>query len=986
MTETTPLLLESQHNAPLHATYTPSLTSTASGGRTRTHQQARGDVNVDNRDELELPDDWVKLSDCNVFNLVHEIYRLFTDEIPIAITEEQMRDPNVVIHLNDVLRGELETTYNSPSIVYVLLLSRLQFLRERGQALASTSLCETRANYCEYFAVHMLRHQGRSVKGGAKIQQLAMARALVGGLHAFQGASEEVLERIRKNEGGTSRVYAQGAGKTNALELAILGKAKKFIKSDACQRVITAIYDGRITYSSSSFFELLPDRWKTKDIALYNVRTAPLLDHYRLRVPKYRSMIDVLSFAILFVSFLHVIIDRHSREELVHMSPSEIWFFFYALGYSLDRCAGIFEHGWSVFAMGLSAPLDILSVPIYVSAFVLRVRSVSQVDPAMSDRAYAVLSCAACLLFPRIAFTAISKNLFILSLRAMLAEFFYLMRCGFLVTVFCFLGFVFALNHLCDGAYSVTRISEWLVFIYFGLDGTGIDKSPKFDPVIGPILFISFAALSNTLLTAVLVAILSTTYSKIAQDADAENMFRKAVMTLEGVKSDSLFDYMPPVNLIAITFLWPLSHVLSERKFHSLNVLCTRVLSLPILLVIAVYERQRVSDSSLHNLGDRIKNSLSSRLPLSLSEKMSLLEGAHWETEAVFEYTPSGDEKSDNEDEEDEVQMGADEGIEEWILEGKGPDGQRRVSSRFSSAMDPNKVQDAQLQMLEQDRLQTPGASSRRRSSATPIPISRQTSSTFVQTSPPSMSPQNTPPAHQQPPPPPPPEQSILRRTRPGAPPPPPASTPVSRTDQNLDQSVQFVATQTRPTRRHTTRESPAGGGGGERLPPNAAPTAFHPGSPRDHAATSSSHAVEFPALHHSASAPTREASPFIRRYLNGEMVGGPSGGGGAAAGAGILPTSSSSNALGRRLSLSQTTSRSRAWSEATSAAAARGTGGPAGEDQLTVAQMMRMMKGLVETVERLEKKLDERDGKSKSRQYGDDDESAIDDDDDDED
>ena len=52
-----------------------------------------------------------------------------------------------------------------------------------------------------------------------------------------------------------------------------------------------------------------------------------------------------------------------------------------------------------------------------------------------------------------------------------------------------------------------------LIFIYFGLDGTGIDKSPKFDPVLGPLLFISFAALSNTLLTAVLVAILSTTFT-----------------------------------------------------------------------------------------------------------------------------------------------------------------------------------------------------------------------------------------------------------------------------------------------------------------------------------------------------------------------------------------------------------------------------------------------------------------------------------------
>lgn len=116
---------------------------------------------------------------------------------------------------------------------------------------------------------------------------------------------------------------------------------------------------------------------------------------------KYRSMIDFLSFSILFVSFLHVVTDRHSREEVIHLSLSEYWFFFYALGYSLDRSASIFEHGWHVFAMGLTTPLDILSVPIYVSAFVLRVRSVSLADSALSDRAYAILSCAACLLFPR---------------------------------------------------------------------------------------------------------------------------------------------------------------------------------------------------------------------------------------------------------------------------------------------------------------------------------------------------------------------------------------------------------------------------------------------------------------------------------------------------------------------------------------------------------------------------------------------------------
>lgn len=82
-----------------------------------------------------------------------------------------------------------------------------------------------------------------------------------------------------------------------------------------------------------------------------------------------------------------------------------------------------------------------------------------------------------------------------------------------------FLGFVFALNHLCDGAYSISRISEWLIFIWFGLDGTGLEKSPKFHPLLGPGLITVYAALSNTLLVSLLVSILSTTYSQIAADA-----------------------------------------------------------------------------------------------------------------------------------------------------------------------------------------------------------------------------------------------------------------------------------------------------------------------------------------------------------------------------------------------------------------------------------------------------------------------------------
>jgi hypothetical protein len=44
-------------------------------------------------------------------------------------------------------------------------------------------------------------------------------------------AGLQVLERIRTKEGYASRIVAEGAGRTNALELAILGKARSFIKS-----------------------------------------------------------------------------------------------------------------------------------------------------------------------------------------------------------------------------------------------------------------------------------------------------------------------------------------------------------------------------------------------------------------------------------------------------------------------------------------------------------------------------------------------------------------------------------------------------------------------------------------------------------------------------------------------------------------------------------------------------------------------------------
>lgn len=103
---------------------------------------------------------------------------------------------------------------------------------------------------------------------------------------------------------------------------------------------------------------------------------------------------------------------------------------------------------------------------------------------------------------------------------------------------------------------------------------------------------IAFAFLGNTLFLTILVSMLSNTFSNISSNATAEIHFRKAVLTLEGVKADAVFAYQPPFNLVAVFLLLPLKFVVSPRWFHKIHVATVRTANLPLLLFIAVAERR----------------------------------------------------------------------------------------------------------------------------------------------------------------------------------------------------------------------------------------------------------------------------------------------------------------------------------------------------------------------------------------------------------
>ena len=103
---------------------------------------------------------------------------------------------------------------------------------------------------------------------------------------------------------------------------------------------------------------------------------------------------------------------------------------------------------------------------------------------------------------------------------------------------------------------------------------------------------VAFAFLGNTLFLTILVSMLSNTFSKIVSNATAEIQFRRAVLTLEGVKSDAVFSYLAPFNILAVFLLLPLKFIVSPRWFHKIHVASVRLVNLPLLLLIAFAERR----------------------------------------------------------------------------------------------------------------------------------------------------------------------------------------------------------------------------------------------------------------------------------------------------------------------------------------------------------------------------------------------------------
>ncbi|KAJ6786701.1 hypothetical protein PWT90_08788 [Aphanocladium album] len=515
-----------------------------------------------------------------VYTTIHRIRRDITSVVEDYLSLEQLRDVRINI---TVVRPLVDKFYelNDLSIVYCLLVNRAQFLDEESYSSNRQNVNWTRATLCEIIATRILRRFGEDHDGSEGL--LFLAHVLVAGFDPYQNAPRHVRAAAER------RIWRGYHRTLPSLEVAILTESKHFLSSTTCQKVVAAIYEGRIIYTPSTQWDIIPDHYKLKPISLYEPRDSPLLNQYRLIVPRTRNILESIQFAILLALYTALMVARDKED----LTVTECAFAVYAFGWGLDQFATLIAHGWNVYTQNLWSFLDVGFVLVYSVYLILRVHGFRTGMPGPGEQSFDVLALAAPLLIPRLAFTLLSDNLVFLSLRSMMADFFLLTA----LSAWCFFGFLLSLLWLGDGMHPWLTISKWMIFIWFGLDGTGIQRSAEFHWLLGPSLMVAFAFLGNTLFLTILVSMLSNTFSIISSNATAEIQFRRAVLTLEGVKADAIFAYQPPFNILAVFIFLPLKFIVSPRWFHKIHVATVRLVNLPLLLIIAVAERRIIWDS-----------------------------------------------------------------------------------------------------------------------------------------------------------------------------------------------------------------------------------------------------------------------------------------------------------------------------------------------------------------------------------------------------
>ncbi|KAI5463523.1 hypothetical protein BGZ63DRAFT_381639 [Mariannaea sp. PMI_226] len=367
----------------------------------------------------------------------------------------------------------------------------------------------------------------------------------------------------------------------NALEIAAIANAKRFLSQHIVQKIITAIWSGDLIFWDSLSVHTV------KKPRFYNPRTADPFS--RLRVPKYLKSWEVIFFSIFLALYYSVLITRDESR----ITAPEIMIFFWIAAFFYDELSEWLDAGSIFYATDIWNVFDMIMIVIGFTFTILRIIGIAQGKPQLSELAFDILSLEALFMIPRI-FSILSLSpgfgTLIPCLKEMGKDFFrYLVL---VVVVYC--GFLTTFSLVGRDSFSFKSMAWILTKIFYGSAPIGFEVMHQIDPFFGPPLMITFVTLSSFLLMGSLTGMLSNSFSRVVSRAEEEYLYVYSVYVLEASTSNRLTHFYPPFNLLAFVVFRPWRLIFpADERFRRGRIMLLKATHWPLVSVIRLYEMFR---------------------------------------------------------------------------------------------------------------------------------------------------------------------------------------------------------------------------------------------------------------------------------------------------------------------------------------------------------------------------------------------------------
>ncbi|MCJ1414062.1 hypothetical protein MMC32_000387 [Xylographa parallela] len=187
----------------------------------------------------------------------------------------------------------------------------------------------------------------------------------------------------------------------NALEIAAVADAKRFLSQRIVQKVVNGIWHGDIIFWDSMSVQT------QKKARKYNHRQS--IDPYsRLRVPKYQKVFEALFFATFLALYYAVLLERHPER----VGVFEVLLYIWITAFAYEEFGEFRDAGTLFYAADFWSLWDLGIILVGVAFLVARIIGLAKGDTdKVMNTAFDILSLEALFLVPR-TFALLSLNPF----------------------------------------------------------------------------------------------------------------------------------------------------------------------------------------------------------------------------------------------------------------------------------------------------------------------------------------------------------------------------------------------------------------------------------------------------------------------------------------------------------------------------------------------------------------------------------------------